>query len=103
MGKDQGVKASSAHRALRVLKLLKGHTLNGLSNGEIAKALDETPVNITRAMAVLQDEGLVAKLETGRWAHSISLLQIAQAHAYAMTQAQDRILELNRRIAAGAM
>lgn len=93
---------SAAHRVLRVLKLLRGHTLNGLANSEIAKALDETPPSISRALAVLEDEGLATKLETGRWAHSVALLQIAQAHALEMTQAQDRILEINRRVAAGA-
>lgn len=96
-------KSSSAIRCLRVLKVLKGQTLSGLANGDIAKALGESPVNITRALAALEGEGLVTKLETGRWAHSTSMLQIAQAHANAMTQAQDRIHELNRRIAAGAL
>lgn len=94
---------SAAHRVLEVLVLLKGQTLNGLSNSEIAKAMDETPVNISRALSILHDVGLVTKLETGRWAHSIKVLQIAQAHADAMTAAQNRIMEINSRIAAGAM
>lgn len=94
---------SSARRALAVLRILKGHTLNGLSNGEIAKALGDTPVNITRALDVLTDEGLVNKLETGRYAHSIGMLQIAQAHADEMDRAQYRIKEINHRVAAGAM
>lgn len=40
----------SVSRALRVLKALRGHTLNGLSNAELAKALGESPANITRYM-----------------------------------------------------
>ena len=94
---------TSARRALAVLRILKGHTLHGLSNGEIAKALDEKPANITRALDVLTDEGLVNKLETGRYAHSIGMLQIAQAHANEMNQAQYNIQEINNRVAAGAM
>ena len=96
-------KGTSARRALRVLALLKGHTLNGLSNGEIAKALDETPVNITRALDVLTDEGFVTKLDSGRYAHSITTLQIAQAHANEMDRATCRIQEINQRVMSGAL
>ncbi len=38
----------TALRVLRVLIALKGHTQTGLSNGEVAKALGESPANITR-------------------------------------------------------
>lgn len=93
---------TSADRTLQVMILLKGHSLNGLSNGEIAKALNESPVNITRALASLEYRGLVHRLETGRYAHSITMLQIAQAHANEMANAQDRILEINRRVVAGS-
>jgi len=94
---------SSARRALRVLKLLKGHTLTGLANKEIAEALGESPVNVSRALADLQDEGLVAKLDSGRFAHSVAMLQIAQAHVAHMAGLADRMTEINRRVAAGAM
>lgn len=94
---------TSARRVLAVLRILKGHTLSGLANSEIARALDESPVNISRALAVLEAEGLVTRLETGRYAHSVAMLQIAQAHASEMARAQDRIMEINQRVAAGAM
>ena len=94
---------TSARRALRVLELLKGQTLHGLSNGEIATALGETAVNISRALEVLVDEGFVTKLDTGRYAHTVKMLQIAQAHANEMSRAQNRIMEINQRVAAGSM
>lgn len=94
---------SSAIRALRVLKALKGQTMHGLSNKELAQGLGESAVNISRALAVLEAEGFVSQLPTGRWTHSVALLQIAQAHAEHMAATQGRMLELNRRIAAGAM
>lgn len=94
---------TSAHRALAVLDTLKGQTLRGLSNGEIAQALHETPVNVSRALAVLVEAGWVTRLETGRYAHSIKCLQVAQAHANEMNQAQNRILEINQRVAAGSI
>lgn len=96
-------KSSSAARALRVMKLLKGHTLDGLSNGEIAQALGESAVNISRALAVLVDEGVAEKLPSGRYAHGITLLQIAQAHANEIDRANNRIREINQRVMAGAL
>ena len=93
--------STSARRALRVLEILKGQTLYGLSNAEIARALDETPVNITRTLGVLMESGFVQKLDTGRYAHSIKLLQIAQAHANELASAQSRLLEITHRVAVG--
>lgn len=94
---------SSARRAMRVLKVLKGHAITGLANKDIAEALGESPVNVTRALAELEAEGLVAKLDNGRFAHSVAMLQIAQAHVNHMANLQDRMTEMTRRIAAGAM
>ena len=94
--------SKSQRRVLRIQKVLKGRSLTGLTNGEIARALDETPANISRALAVMQDEGVVAKLETGRWALGMAILQLAQAHANEMADTQGRLLEINRRVAAGA-
>ena len=92
----------SALRVLRVMKALKGQSLHGLSNGELAKALDESPANITRCMDTLIEAGLATRLDTGRFAPGIALLQIAQAHANEMAQAQQRINEINQRVLAGA-
>lgn len=94
---------SSARRALRILKALKGHTLTGVSNKEIAEALGDTAVNVSRALEVLMDEGLVAKLDNGRFAHSVAMLQIAQAHVRHSDAIQNRLTEINCRIAAGAI
>ncbi|XKM14266.1 helix-turn-helix domain-containing protein [Orbaceae bacterium ac157xtp] len=93
--------STSASRALRVLKALKGYTLTGLSNGDIAKMIDESPVNVTRALQTLIEEGLVIKLDNGLFAHSVQMLQIAQAHAIHITKMQDQMTEINQRIAAG--
>lgn len=58
--------SSSGSRILRVLKALRGHALNGISNGELATALHESPANINRALNTLIEEGLALKLENGR-------------------------------------
>ncbi len=92
----------SALRVLRLVKALRGHSLHGLSNGELAKALGESPANITRYMSTLIEAGFATKLDTGRFAPGIALLQIAQSHADEMSRATARISEINQRVAAGA-
>ncbi|WP_447888599.1 HTH domain-containing protein [Serratia fonticola] len=94
--------SSSASRTLKVLIALKGHTMTGLSNGELAKALNVSPANISRDLATLVDVGLAIQLENGRYAHSIQLLQIATAHAEHMARLQARMDETNQRILAGS-
>ncbi|GFM85388.1 IclR family transcriptional regulator [Pseudomonas cichorii] len=97
------VSISASARVLRVLKALKGHTITGLSNTELAQLAGDSPSNITRAMQTLIEEGLAVKLDNGRFAHSVGMLQIAQAHAEHMARLQGRMQEINQRIAAGSM
>ncbi|MBG6248244.1 helix-turn-helix domain-containing protein [Candidatus Symbiopectobacterium sp. PLON1] len=94
--------SSSGARILRVLKALRGHTLNGVSNGELAAALDDYPANVNRALSTLIEEGLAQKLDNGRFALSMQALQIALAHANEIARAQDRINEMNQRLLAGS-
>lgn len=94
---------SAAARVLRALKALKGHTVTGLSNTELSHLTQDSPSNISRAMQTLVEEGLVVKLENGRFAHSVGMLQIAQAHAEHTARLTNRIQEINQRISAGSM
>ncbi|MCU8824776.1 helix-turn-helix domain-containing protein [Klebsiella quasipneumoniae] len=94
--------STSGSRILRVLKALKGASLTGRSNSELAKALDESPANINRALNTLIEEGLAQKLDNGRFALSVQLLQIALAHSNEMARAQGRIDEMNQRIVSGS-
>ncbi|MEI7408749.1 helix-turn-helix domain-containing protein [Pectobacterium aroidearum] len=94
--------SSAGARILRVLKALRGHTLNGVSNGELAVALNDSPANISRALNTLIEEGLAMKLDNGRFVLSMQILQIAVAHSNEMGRAQERINEINQRILAGS-
>lgn len=102
MSNDKTRTSDSLARGLRVLKALKGHTLYGLSNGELAKALDMSPATVNRVLNTLIAEGYAVKLDTGRFAPGMALLQIAQATANELDNAATRIRETNQRIAAGA-
>jgi DNA-binding IclR family transcriptional regulator len=99
---EKASNGTSARRALRVLKLLKGHALEGLANAEIAKGTGESAVNVSRALDVLVAEGLVTRLDSGRYAHSVMMLQMAEAFARETELAGSRITELKQRVAAGA-
>lgn len=91
--------SNSAIRALRVLRALRGHSLNGLSNTQLANHLNETPTNITRALQDLVTEGFVIKLDNGLFALSVSCVQMAVAHAEEMERAISRFNELKQRVA----
>lgn len=92
---------SSAARVLRVLKALRGHTLRGLSNTELAQALGESPANITRYMDLLIEEGWATRYDdTGRFAPSIAFLQYAMATADELDRGAAGIQELRARIGA---
>lgn len=99
---NKAITSTSGGRILRVLKALKGASLTGRSNSELAKALDESPANINRALNTLIEEGLAQKLDNGRFALSVQLLQIALAHSNEMARAQGRIDEMNQRIISGS-
>uniref|UniRef100_UPI0035C6947B helix-turn-helix domain-containing protein n=1 Tax=Serratia quinivorans TaxID=137545 RepID=UPI0035C6947B len=94
--------SSAGIRILRVLKALRGHTLTGVSNRELAAALNDSPANINRALNTLIEEGLAQKLDNGRFALSTQTLQIAVAHSNEMGRAQEHINEINQRILAGS-
>jgi DNA-binding IclR family transcriptional regulator len=94
---------SSARRALRVLKALKGHVVIGISNKALVESLGESDASICRALKELEAEGLAVKLDDGRWAHSVVMLQIAKAYMDHMDDIQIRMTEINQRVAAGAM
>lgn len=94
--------ATTLRRGLRIIKALKGRSLHGLSNREIAAAIGDSEVNVCRAMPALIDEGLVQRLESGRYAPGMVLLQISQSFASEMASTQARISEMNQRVMAGS-
>lgn len=93
---------AGARRVLHILRAMRGTTFTGVSNVELCKATGESASNITRALQVLVDEGFVTRLDNGRYAHSIALLQIAQAHADHTLRLHARMTETSQRIGAGA-
>ncbi|ADX03003.1 helix-turn-helix domain-containing protein [Acinetobacter baumannii] len=91
----------SASKVLKVLKALRGHSLKGATNQELANQLNESPSTITRALQVLSEEGLVQKLDDGSYALGSFLVSIAHSHAQEIERAQSRISEHLQRVFAG--
>lgn len=95
--------SSKGTRVLKVLKALKGQSFSGISNKELAENLGVSPAQVSRDLDDLITEGLVMKLDNGRFAHSIQMLQIAQAYSNQVARLQEQISETNQRIMAGTM
>ena len=95
--------SSKGCRVLKVLKALKGHSFTGISNKELAEQLGVSSAHISRDLDDLIEEGMAIKLDNGRFAHSVQMLQIAQAYSNQVARLQAQINETNQRIAAGAM
>ncbi|WGE51153.1 MULTISPECIES: helix-turn-helix domain-containing protein [Actinobacillus] len=95
-------KLNTTQRALRILKALKGRSLTGLTNKELCEAIGETPVNVTRALALLETEGFVQKLDTGAYALSVQCLQIAVTYYREMQKQREHIDLIDQRVQAGS-
>ncbi|HEX5278154.1 MAG TPA: helix-turn-helix domain-containing protein [Fluviicoccus sp.] len=92
----------AAAKVLNVLKALKGHSLDGISNDALCKQLNMPPSGVTRAVETLISTGWATRLDNGRFAPSIAALQFAEAYAREMDSAVGRINEIRQRVAAGA-
>ncbi|EHK90566.1 helix-turn-helix domain-containing protein [Aggregatibacter actinomycetemcomitans] len=73
-------KSNSAARVLRIIKAMQHRSYLGMSNKEIAEATGESPTNVSRALAVLIEEGFIHKLMTNDFAFTPLFAQIATKH-----------------------
>ncbi|ENX58182.1 MULTISPECIES: helix-turn-helix domain-containing protein [Acinetobacter] len=87
----------SASKVLKVLKALRGHSLQGVSNQELARQLDESPAQIHRQLQTLVAEGLAKQEEDGSYTLGTAVVQIAKAHDTEMERAKARIAEIEQR------
>lgn len=100
---NNGRTSDSGMRILKVLMALRGHYFFGVTNGELAKALGESPSTICRCLNTLIEAGLAEQKDNGRFCHSIAMLQIAQSHANDVKRLEAKIAENNQRIYAGSI
>jgi len=89
-------------RILKVLKALKAHPLVGISNKDIADALNISPVYVSRDLDDLIAEGLVQRLDNGRFGYSVQMLQIAERYHRDEMMIRQRMDELGMRVDKGS-
>lgn len=93
---------TSGLRLLKIIKVLKGRSLTGLSHGEIAALVGAPKPTVSRDLATLLQEGFVARLENERYGLSVALLAIAEAHRLEVDRMREKIDTLDRRVSAAA-
>ena len=91
-------KPNTAQRTLRIIKALQHRSYLGMSNKELAEATGESAVNISRALAILVDEGFVHKLKTNDYAFTPLFAQIATKHLAEIDFNIQRAEEVKQRI-----
>ena len=87
----------SAEKVLKVLKALRGHSLHGISNQDLAKQLNESPSQIFRALQTLIAQGMAAQTADGLFTLGTAVVQIAKAHDTEIERAKARIAEIEQR------
>lgn len=92
----------SSLKVLAVFKAMKGKSIAGCSNGELAQATNESFANITRALNTLIEAGLVEKWSDGLFRYSSFMLEIAHAHDIQVKESVDRSIDRRNEVIAGA-
>lgn len=87
----------SAEKVLKVLKALRGYSLQGISNRDLAEKLNESPSQITRALQTLVSEGFAKKEENDLYTLGTAIVQIAKSHFTEVERAKARIAEIEQR------
>ena len=90
--------SSKGTRVLKVFKALEAHPIIGVSNKEIADGLGISPAYVSRDLDDLIAEGLVVKLDNGRYAYSVKTLQIAERFRRQNEGIKAKMDELNQRV-----
>lgn len=89
-------------RVMRLITLLSGHEVTGITPSEIARELGCNAPMVTRDMANLQQGGYAEQVpETGRWRLAPQVVQIAVRHMVALDRAATRLDEVRQRYGAG--
>lgn len=85
-------------RACRAIVVMAGHTVQGMTPGELAKAVDASPSNITRLLANLKNEGFIEETKTpGRWRLGPKVVQIALAYQMDISRQETELDQIKQR------
>ena len=89
-------------RILRLVQLLAGHEMTGMTPGEIAKQQACASSMVTRDLDNLKTAGFAEQVpETQRWRLAPEVVQISTKHQAAMERAARRLAETQQRYSRG--
>lgn len=89
--------SESGRRLLRLARVLCGYAASGATNLDLARAVQTSPTNVTRAMAVLIAEGWGRKDEgTGRFYPTPMFTRMAFAVTDDLNKLQSSVDDLRR-------
>ena len=85
--------SDQVQRTLRVMRVMAGHEVHGISPKEIATLAKISPSNITRVLANLEAQQFVECLPSNnkRFRLSAALVQIANTVSFNLTQAMQQL------------
>lgn len=92
----------SVLRVCEILKVMKGHSIPGMTLTDIAEAIGDDRATTLRTLQAMAQGGMTIQYESKRWGLSMLMLQIAHATEVELTNAAVRVAEMKQRIAAGA-
>ena len=85
-------------RILRLVNVLAGHEVTGMTPTQIAQAQECSPSLVTRDLANLQLAGWAEQVpDTGYWRLAPQVVQISIKHATALQRAETRLDEVRNR------
>jgi|GEM_PF-6746532 len=85
-------------RTIAIMRCLFGNSAQGLSTGDIAKAINETPTRVTVLIAQLANLGVVQLTrDEKRWRLGSFIVQGAIAHNRDMELAESELVEIKQR------
>lgn len=85
-------------RILKLVMLLAGHEVNGITPSQIAVNQGCSASLVTRDLANLQTAGFAEQVpDTGYWRLAPPMVQISIRHGTALTRAQARLDEVQQR------
>jgi DNA-binding IclR family transcriptional regulator len=94
---------SAVSRSHKIVELLAGRCFDGLTNKELARALNTSAANVSRDLRALEHLGYVQQLEAGRrWTLTTRPLGIMEAYSRHYQALQDRMLLTTRNLQAAA-
>lgn len=86
-------------RAVKLIFILQGNTIDGLRLKQIAERMDESACTTHRDLSIMAEEGVVERIPGANeyWRLTPKLVQVAIAHYEEIQRAESRLAEINQR------